>query len=62
MVEAGAVPQRRPGSFRERRDVLHDIDDAEPLKRYRLDQEGILFVTELVRDALSSPTDTRFSV
>ena len=56
MAEAGTVPQRHPRFFRERRDVLHDIDDAELLKRYHLNQEGILFVTELVRDALPSPT------
>ena len=55
MAEAGAEPQRPPRSFRERRDVLHDIDDAELLKHYHLNHEGIMFVTELVRDASSSP-------
>ncbi|XP_045107147.1 putative nuclease HARBI1 [Portunus trituberculatus] len=37
-----------------RRNVLEELSDAELIKRYRLDREGILFVTNLVRDALST--------
>ena len=47
--------QRR--HFRERRDILHELSDAELIKRYRLDHEGILYVTNLVRGRLVSPTN-----
>lgn len=49
---------RRPREFHERRDVLHDLSDEELIKRYRLDRAGIVFVTDLVRQELSSPTVT----
>ena len=51
-----APKQNKPpprNSFR-RRDVLQELSDAELIKRYRLDKDGILFVTNLVRDVLSS--------
>ena len=53
-----AVNQRQHRRyFRERRNVLEEMSDAELIKRYRLDREGILFVTDLVRDRLTSPTN-----
>ena len=51
------VPQLR-NIFR-RRDVLNELSDAELIKRYRLDKEGILYVTNLVREALLSDTRRR---
>ena len=51
------VPQLR-NIFR-RRDVLNELSDAELIKRYRLDRHGIIFVTNLVRDALTSDTKRR---
>lgn len=48
---------RRPRHFRDRKDVLNDLSDAELIKRYRLDRAGIMFVTELVRERISSQTN-----
>ncbi|XP_045126532.1 uncharacterized protein LOC123513440 [Portunus trituberculatus] len=46
--------QRR--SFRERKDVLNELDDRELVKRYWQDPAGIIFVTNLVRERLKRPT------
>ena len=48
------VEQRRPRSFHPRKDVLNSSSE-ELVKRYRLDREGILFVTDLVRDVITTP-------
>lgn len=48
--------RRQPRSFSERKDVLNNLSDAELIKRYRLDREGIVLVTDLVRDALTNAT------
>lgn len=56
MAEAARVPPRHLRTFRPRRNVLDELPDAELLKRYRLDRAGILFVTDLVREALTAPT------
>ncbi|KAG0695883.1 39S ribosomal protein L47, mitochondrial [Chionoecetes opilio] len=55
---AEVPPQQRPQprNYRQRRDVFNDLSDAELIRRYRLDREGILFVTNLVRAALESDT------
>ena len=47
--------QRR--HFRESRDILHELSDAELIKQYWLDYEGILYGTNLVRNRLVSPTN-----
>ncbi|KAK3882774.1 hypothetical protein Pcinc_012853 [Petrolisthes cinctipes] len=47
---------RQPWVFRERKDVLNELSDNELIKRYRLDREGIIFVTDLVRPVLLRPT------
>lgn len=47
---------------RERRNVLQTMDDSELLRRYRLDRAGIMFVTDLIRDALTSPTQRRNAI
>jgi len=53
-----AEEQQQQGSLlrniRARRDVLRELSDEELIKRYRLNRAGILFVTDLVRDALQS--------
>ncbi|XP_045122686.1 uncharacterized protein LOC123511130 [Portunus trituberculatus] len=46
--------QRR--SFRERKDVLNELDDRELVERYWQDPAGIIFVTNLVRERLKRPT------
>ena len=40
---------------RGRRDILQTLDDSELMKRYRLDRAGIMFVVDLIKDALISP-------
>ena len=40
-----------------RRNVLETMEDCELIKRYRLNCEGIKLVVELVRDAITSPTN-----
>ena len=47
----------QPRNNYRRKDVLNELNDAELIKRYRLDREGILFVTNLVRAALKSDTN-----
>ena len=39
--------------------MLNELSDAELSKRYRLDRHGILYVTDLVGEALSSDTKRR---
>ena len=36
--------------------MLNELSDAELIKRYRFDREGIIYVTDLVREALCSET------
>ncbi|XP_045125367.1 putative nuclease HARBI1 [Portunus trituberculatus] len=57
-----AAPQQQSSQLRNlfrRRNFLQELSDAELIKRYRLDRDGILFVTNLVRDVLSSNTRRR---
>lgn len=58
-MAAREPPQPQPRNIFRRRDVLNEFSDAELVKRYRLDREGILFVTDLVREALASDTKRR---
>ena len=46
--------QRR--TFRERKNVLNELDDRELIKIYRQDRAGSVFVTDLVRERLKRPT------
>ena len=39
--------------------MLDELSDAELIKRYRLDRDGILYVSNLVREALTSETKRR---
>ncbi|KAK0137691.1 hypothetical protein N1851_002084 [Merluccius polli] len=45
-----------------RRNVLETMEDCELIKRYRLNREGIKLVVELVRDAITSPTNRNNSI
>lgn len=56
MAEAEAVPAHLRRGFHPRKDVLNEMTDLELITRYRLDREGILMLTDLVRDVLSRPT------
>ncbi|KAK3865839.1 hypothetical protein Pcinc_028583 [Petrolisthes cinctipes] len=56
MAEQQELRVRQPRVFRERRDVLNELSDNELIKRYILDREGIVFVTDLVRPVLLRPT------
>ena len=49
--------QRQRRTFRDRRDILDEYDDAGLIKRFRLDRAGIVFLTDLVRGALQSQTE-----
>ncbi len=51
-----AVQRRRLCTFQERKNVLELYDDRELIKRYRFDHQGILFVTDLVRNSLTPQT------
>lgn len=56
MAQQQQLRQRQPRTFRERRDFLREYSDAQLIERFRLDRAGILYVTDLVRDALESRT------
>ena len=55
---AGVAMEVRPPrrNFRVRSDVLNEYSGSEPLRKFRLDREGMKYVTDLVREALQSPT------
>ena len=53
---AQPIRQRHQRIFRARKDVLNELDDGELIKRYRLDRAGIIFVTDLVQEKLTSAT------
>ncbi len=48
--------------FRERKDVLTVYDDNELVKRFRFDRAGIIYLTDLVRDCLQSPTERNYAI
>ncbi|KAK3849766.1 hypothetical protein Pcinc_003442 [Petrolisthes cinctipes] len=48
---------RQPRNFRDRKDVLNELSDAELIKRYRLDRAGIMLVTDLVRERITNQTE-----
>ena len=52
------MAERRRG----RRNVLQTMDDSELIRRYILDRAGIMFVTDLFRDTLISPTQCRNAI
>ncbi|KAK3894851.1 hypothetical protein Pcinc_001424 [Petrolisthes cinctipes] len=39
-----------------------ELDDSELIKRYRLDREGIIFVTDMLRETLESPTSRSMAI
>ncbi len=42
--------------------MLHTMHDSELIRRYTLDRAGIMFVTELIRDTLTSLTPCRNAI
>jgi len=48
--------ERQPRNVRASRDVVNELSDEEPVKRYHLNRAGILFVTNLVRASLQCGT------
>ncbi len=48
--------------LRGRRNVLQTIDDSELIKRYRLVRAGIVFVSDLIREKLTSPMQRRNAI
>jgi len=54
---AAQQQQRLRRTYRERRYIFAEYNDAELLKRFRLDRSGIIAVTDLVRDKLQSKTE-----
>ncbi len=38
------------------------MDDSELIRRYRLDRAGIMFVTDFIREKLTSPTQLRRAI
>ncbi len=42
--------------------MLHTMHDSELVKHYTLDGAGIMFVTDLIRDTLTSPTLRRNAI
>lgn len=51
-----AVRQQQQQVFGERKDMFCDYSDEEMIKRCQLDRDGILEVTDLVRDAVQRQT------
>ena len=41
---------RRERNFRPRRDIFNEYSDSELKQRFRLDRNGLMFVTDLVRN------------
>ena len=48
--------------FKPRKNVLYIYSDQELVKRYRLDRAGFIFVTNLVRRQLESPTGRSMAI
>ncbi len=49
--------RRRPRIYRPRKDILNVYEDAELVKRWRLEREGKLLVCDMVRDAIAPKTN-----
>ena len=48
------IAQRR--NISPRKNPLEMFDDSELIRRYRLDRDGIMFVMDVIRDYITSPT------
>ncbi len=42
--------------------MLYTMHDSELIRHYTLDRAGIMFVTDLIRDTLTSPTPRRNAI
>lgn len=56
MAEHQAARPLRVKTYKPRKDVLNTLSDVELVRRYRLDRAGILYVVDLVRGTLQTPT------
>ena len=56
MADRQNIRARHFRGFRPRKNVLEMYDDAQLVKIYRFDSAGIIYITDLVRHALKSPT------
>ena len=54
MAERQQARERLLKTYKPRKDVINTLNDSELVKRYRLDRAGVLYVTDLVREALQS--------
>ncbi|XP_063889741.1 putative nuclease HARBI1 [Scylla paramamosain] len=57
MADQGQQHPRRQRTFRPRRDIFEGYNDAELIKRFRLDHAGIVTMADLVVDRLQSRTE-----
>lgn len=53
---------RRERNFRPRRDIFNEYSDSELKKRFRLDRNGLVYVTNLVRDEIGNRTQRSHAV
>ncbi|XP_066960858.1 putative nuclease HARBI1 [Macrobrachium rosenbergii] len=53
---------RRPRNFRPRLDIFNVYDDSDFRKRYRVDQNGLMYVTDLIREAIANLTERSHAV
>ena len=56
MADCHQARERLMRTYNPRKDILNTLSDSELVKRYRLDQAGVLYVTDLVREVLRRPT------
>ncbi len=47
---------------RGKRNILQTLNDSKLMKRYRLDHAGVMFVVDLIRDALTSPNQCNHAI
>ena len=55
----------KPGAyrfFRQRCNPLQEFSDGELYSRYRFDRNGVLFITDLIRAEIESPTERSYAI
>ena len=62
MAEDNHLRICRVKTYQPRNNVVNMYSDAELIKRYRLDRAGIIYITELVREYIESPTGRSISI
>ncbi len=61
-LRVSLAAEKMDETWRGRRNVLHTMHDSELIRRYTLDRAGIMFVTDLIRDMLTSLTLRRNAI